>query len=247
MPNLKFHLVTVIGIFLALALGIVIGSTFTEDSIILQQRNTIDQMKESLEGLSRERLRLQAERRIQAETLSLLQDWLGALTPLYLEANPIPERAVLLYAQDFEPGQLGDFFNERVIRTRLQLAALEGDAVSLLVQALVQGEEELLSELGEALVVEGDFVRPDYVLLAPGARGDWAQAGALAQGLLNAEVPVIALGSGGADWADLAPNPLFASVSHPDTPLALICLEAIFLGQGGHYGTEILLPQPPAR
>lgn len=245
MANFKFHLVTVIGIFLALALGIFIGSTFTEESIILQQRNTIESMRENLDNLAKEQSRLQREKDAQAETLSLLQSWLGDMSQLYLEANPIQQKAALIYAGDFNPEYLGSYFNENVIQTRLQLDVLDLETAEILVQVLVQGDKQSLAALEEGIKWEGDFVQPDYVLLAPGQKGEWTEVKTLAVGLLNAELPVVALGlSDGKGLADLVRHPLFASVSHLDTPLGLYCLDAIFRGQGGHYGLDILLPGP---
>lgn len=245
MTDFKFHLVTVIGIFLALALGIFIGSTFTEESIILQQRNTIESMRESLDNLAKEQSRLQTEKEDQAAALSLLQSWLGDMTQLYLEANPIQQKAALIYAGDFNPEYLGSYFNENVILTRLQLDILDLETAEILVQALVQGDRQLLAGLQEGIIWEGEFVQPDYVLLAPGQSGGWTEVKTLAVGLLNAELPVVALGlSSCQGLADLVRHPLFASVSHLDTPFGLYCLDAILRGQGGHYGLDILLPGP---
>ena len=54
MATFRFHVVTVMGIFLALALGIFIGSTFTEEGIILQQRGTIERMRANIDALQDE-------------------------------------------------------------------------------------------------------------------------------------------------------------------------------------------------
>lgn len=238
MANFKFHLVTVIGIFLALAVGIFIGSTFTEESIILQQRSTIEGMRTSLDNLAKEQSRLLTEKEEQAKALSLLQSWLGEMSQLYLEANPIQQRALLIHAGDFDPACLGSYFNENVIGARLRLDILDLDTADSLIRALVQGEE-----LPRGLEWEGQYSQPDYVLLAPGQGAGWTEVKALAVGLLNAEMPVVALAlSGGESLANLVEHPLFASVSHLDSPLGIYCLGAIFQGLGGHYGWDIMLP-----
>ncbi|NLY32675.1 MAG: copper transporter [Firmicutes bacterium] len=239
MANFKFHLVTVIGIFLALAVGIFIGSTFTEEGIIQQQRSTIEGMRLSLDNLAKEQSRLLTEKEEQEKILSLLQSWLGDMSQLYLEANPIQQRALLIYAGDFDPACLGSYFNENVILTRLRLDTLDLETADSLVKVLVQGDEELPT----GLEWEGQYCQPDYVLLAPGQSGGWAEIKPLAVGLLNAEIPVVALAlSSWESLADLVEHPLFASVSHLDTPLGIYCLGAIFQGLGGHYGSDVLLP-----
>jgi hypothetical protein len=239
MANFKFHLVTVIGIFLALAVGIFIGSTFTEEGIILQQRNTIEGMRTSLDNLAKEQSRLLTEKDEQEKSMSLLQSWLGDMSQLYLEANPIQQNALLIYAQDFDPAYLGSYFNENVIGTRLHLDTLDVETADCLVRVLVQGDKEL----PPGLEWEGQYSQPDYVLLAPGQNGGWGEIKSLAIGLLNAEIPVVALGlSSWEGLADLVEHPLFASVSHLDTPLGIYCLGAIFGGLGGHYGLDSMLP-----
>jgi len=248
MANFKFHLVTVIGIFLALALGIFIGSTFTEEGIILQQRNTIESMRTSLDDLAKEQSKLLVEKEIQTEAFSLLQSWLGHMFDLYLAANPIRQKAVLIYAGDFSPDYLGSYFNQNVIQARLRVDSLNTETAGILVQALVQNDKQLLAGLKDDIDLEGDFWQPDYVLLAPGQNGGWTDFKSLAVGLLNAELPVVALGlSSWEGLPDLVRHSLYASVSHLDTPLGLYCLNAIFQGEKGHYGPKIVLPGPPSK
>lgn len=239
MPSFKFHLVTVIGIFLALAVGIIIGSTFSEETIILQQRNTIESMRENLSSLSRELFAIQAENSSQTETLALFSAWLGTLSPLYLETNPLPQRAVLIHGPEFDPESLGSYFNTNVICGRLELADLDAGAADTIVRALVQGEAELLAPAGNW---QGELSQLDYVFMAPDA-GAWPAAKNLAAGLVNAEIPVVGLAAGNPDGlAELVCHPLFSSVAHFDTPLAVYCLAAVLRGQTGHYGNNALLP-----
>lgn len=245
MPNLRFHLITVIGIFLALALGIVIGSTFTEDSIIQEQRSTIDSMRDALEKMGREQAKLLDQTETQSASLNLFQSWLGRMGPLYQEANPIQLKAVLIRAGDFDPSYLGSYINENVIQTQIQLDAFDAQGARLLAQAVIQGDGSALAELPGGVFIEGELQPADYVLLAPGEKGGWTEVKTLAVGLLNAEIPVVAIGlSGWPGLADLVRHPLFASVSHLDTPMAAYCLNAILRGRGGHYGPEALLPDP---
>ena len=248
MANFKFHLVTVIGIFLALALGIFIGSTFTEEGIILQQRNTIESMRLSLDNFAKEQSKLLEEKEIQTEAFTQLQSWLGHMFDLYLAANPIRQKAVLIYAGDFSPDYLGSYFSQNIIQARLRVDSLNTETAGILVQALIQGDTQLLARLAEDIDLEGDLGQPDYVLLAPGQNGGWTDFKSLAVGLLNAEVPVVALSlSGREGLPDLVQHPLYASVAHLDTPQGLYCLNAIFQGEKGHYGPEIMLPGLPGK
>lgn len=249
MPSLKFHIITVVSIFLALALGIFIGSTFTEETIILHQRNTIERMKTDLENMAGEKSLLLAEQNVQASTLSLFQAWLEALSKFYFEANPLEGSAGLIYGEGFDPTVLGEYFNDRVVKFRLKLGNLDAEKAMLLATAIVSGDEAPLHQLTETEALDGSFLCPDYILLAPPLDSEqWTALGTLATTLLNAELPVVALGLDGVtELAALSQHPLFASVSHLDSILGIYCLDAILRGRGGHYGAELLLPEQVGR
>jgi hypothetical protein len=243
MTNFKFHLVTVIGIFLALAVGIFIGSTFTEESIILQQRGTIEGMRADIYALQNERKELWAQLSKGQETAVLLQDWLGDLAESYILANPVEKRALLVYSREFSPDCLGSYLTTNV-HTQIMLEARDQQAVQTLATAIIKGDGGFLTWNGEGVTVFGELREPpEYVLLALGSGEYLEVTRALTASLLAAEIPVVALGkSGWVGLADLVSHPLYASISHLDTPLGLYCLDAIFHGQGGHYGMENLLP-----
>lgn len=245
MPSIKFHIVTLVGIFLALAVGIFIGSTFTEETIILQQRDTIERMKADLEDITGERSLLVSERDVQATTLALLQDWLGAFRQLYFEANPLERTAALIYGEGFETDLLGGYFCDNVVKIKLAVDCLDIKNAEVLAAALIQGNGEELEQVFGPVAAVGQFERPDYVLLAPPVDLEqWPAVKIIAITLLNAEFPVVAIGKGGrTELAALVEHPLFASVSHLDSPLGLYCLDAVLRGQGGHYGMELLLPE----
>lgn len=242
MYNFKFHLVTVVGIFLALALGIFIGSTFTEDGIIIQQRGTIERMREDIEGLRNERQELQAQAKSQAQTIALLEDWLGDLGELYWQANPVATEVVLIHDGSFDRGYLTSLLDSDLVQAEIVLASLEPMLAEELAQAVISGDWGNMMP-GDSYTVTGNPTVPDYVLLAldPASNSEFAKS--LATSLLGAELPVIALGNSGWEGlADMVSHRLYNSVSHLDTPLGQYCLGAILRGQGGHYGLDNLLP-----
>ncbi len=55
MPGFKFHIVTVVGIFVALALGIVIGTSLSDNIIIESQMSTIQLMQNRINSLENEK------------------------------------------------------------------------------------------------------------------------------------------------------------------------------------------------
>lgn len=243
MSNFKFHLVTVVGVFLALALGIFIGSTFTEEGIIVQQRDTIERMRTDIDNLFAEKHELLAQADKQAETMTLLQNWLGGMTDFYWQAHPVEKQVWLVHNGDFQPKILGSYLLDNVVGTRIQTPILDAESAQVLARAIADGSYAEI-DWGEAGVnVEGNWSAPDYVLLAINPGQDAEVSRIFVDNLLAAEIPVISLGlTGWEGLADLADNPLYSSVSHLDTPLGLYCLGAILQGQGGHYGLDNLLP-----
>ena len=241
MSNFKFHLVTVVGLFLALAVGIFIGSSFTEEGIIHQQRDAIDHMRADLEALRDERRELLAEANRRAETMALMHDWLGDMTEVYWLGNPVKKSVMLIHNGDFGPDYLGEYLRSNVIKTQVVLEAQEMETAQILASAIISGDGESLLWMSDKVTVQGDLSLPDYVLLA--LDQDLMLSKALAEKLLDAGVPVVALGrTGWEGLAELVRHPLYASISHFDTPLGLYCLGAIFQGQLGHYGVDNILP-----
>lgn len=239
--NFKFHLVTVVGIFLALALGIFIGSAFTEESIILQQRGTIEGMREDIAALQDQRRELKSQVRSQEDTIALLAGWLGDLYETYWLTNPVAAKAVLIHDASFDPEVLGPLQSADVIQAQIRLESVNF-LLPELVRTLVQGDGFSLAGL-EGISLKGEVTAPaNFVMLAlDPAEKDFTRD--LASSFLDAQLPVIALGSSaGAELSGLIRHDLYNSVSHLDTPLGLYCLRAILEGKGGHYGRENILP-----
>lgn len=240
--NFKFHLVTVVGIFLALAVGIFIGSTFTEESIILQQRGTIEGLRHDIEGLQEQRRELANLVDSQQEAMVLLEDWLGELQEVYWQTNPVAAQAVLIYDASFNIEILGPFLNPQVVQAQICLDGGDCALAEAITGALVQGDGASLAVL-EDIVMTGELAAPvNFIFLALDTQ-EPSLAQALASSCLEAQLPVIALGnSATSGLAELISHNLYNSVSHLDTPLGLYCLGAILQGQGGHYGLDNLLP-----
>ncbi|HOB35020.1 MAG TPA: copper transporter [Bacillota bacterium] len=238
MATFRFHVVTVMGIFLALALGIFIGSTFTEEGIILQQRGTIERMRANIDALQDERRELRDYAEGQARTIALLEGWLEDLLDLYWQKVSVSGRGVLICREDFAVEMLEPALAVVQAQIKLPDACISSADLAAAVRA---GDVAGLHAQG--VVVEGSLRPPDFVLLAlnPGREGAVAQE--LAEALLAEELQVIALGT--TEWeglADLTSHRLYYSVSHLDTPMGLYCLGAILQGQGGHYGADNILP-----
>lgn len=73
MPSFKFHIVTVVGIFVALALGIVVGTLLSDNIIIESQMSTIELMQSRINSLEGEKNVLLEQTQNLGEDIKLLR------------------------------------------------------------------------------------------------------------------------------------------------------------------------------
>ncbi|QNO16172.1 copper transporter [Alkalicella caledoniensis] len=73
MPGFKFHIVTVVGIFVALALGIVIGTSLSDNIIIESQMSTIELMQNRINNLEDDKSEILAQLQNMADENHLLK------------------------------------------------------------------------------------------------------------------------------------------------------------------------------
>lgn len=131
MANFKFHVVTVVGIFVALALGIVIGTALSDNIIIESQMSTIELMQNKINTLEGEKGNLIIE----------LADLKGNME----ELKESEERLFSLLLKDYEDIEnvtLITFSNDNTI---LELPVIKRGKVSLQNVILIN-EERLESE-----------------------------------------------------------------------------------------------------
>lgn len=238
MGSFRFHLVTVIGIFLALALGIFIGSTTSEEPIIRQQREVIERLEKNNHTLGQKIQQLEQQVEEQELMLAAHRQLTDIFSEVYWHSNPVEAQAMLVHGPGFSPQILGSYLLDNVIGSMVAVAGEEVE-IEALTMAIASGN---FSDI--PLNISGRAAVPDLVLVALGPRD---QYGELLQPLLSTltgrEIPVVVLGK--RDWgtlSDLSPHPLVASVAHIDTPLGLFCLGEILRGNLGHFGPEQLLP-----
>lgn len=237
MGSFRFHLVTVIGIFLALALGIFIGSATSDEPIIRQQRDMIQSLEEKNYDLSTSLSQLQQEMEESALLLTAHRQLAEILSDAHWHFNPVDKLAMLVHGPGFSPQLLGCYLLNNVVQSTVAIGDMAD--IEALTLAFLSGDFA-----GLPLSISGSPTLPDLVLVALGPREQW---GATLEPLLNTvtarDIPVVVLGK--EDWgmfSDLSSHPLFASVSHIDTPFGLYCLGEILRGEYGHFGPDRLLP-----
>ncbi len=84
MIDLRYHIVSIVGIFLALGLGILIGSSIVSDDLMVaQQQKIIDRLEEQFSTLREQESKLVAESAAKTRTINNYENFSqGMLTPI---------------------------------------------------------------------------------------------------------------------------------------------------------------------
>lgn len=243
MTGYKQHLITVIGIFIALAMGIFIGSTTSDDIIIRQQREVIQDLEQKNNHLHENYVSLSQELEEFSTSMLMARQLVEQLTEWYLQLNPIQQKVMLVHdGKDFMPAELGSYLMENVIDVQLLLGDVTSKAATLVGRAITDGKEYYLGPLQDNLSFEGEWHAPDIVVLVVGPETNMQFITELGGFMLDKGMPVVAVGKGQrGSLAGLFEHALYSSVSHLDTPHGLYSLAAVLHGQSGHYGHDSVL------
>lgn len=97
MIDLKYHIVSLIGIFLALGLGILIGSTIVSDDLMVgQQRKMIDALEEKFTSLREREAELLAVNENQAEILKNYENFGQTMRPMVVKNRLQGQRVAVI-------------------------------------------------------------------------------------------------------------------------------------------------------
>jgi hypothetical protein len=75
MISFRFHVVSITAVFLAIAIGVVIGSTYVDDGVVTPLRNRIDTVNERADETRAENERLEGELATARDVISLSADY----------------------------------------------------------------------------------------------------------------------------------------------------------------------------
>lgn len=257
MLRLKDHLLSLAAVFLALGLGILVGSGMSDDVVLRQQRLVIEQMSEEFKTLRAEKKQLEADLESLRQELSFWEQYHGALFPA-LSAGSLDGRTVAVVS-------CGAPVPEPV------LALLEdaGAAVSPLIHVAAADEsgradEELLPAVASLLLGKAgeaelailsrleqeqrirlerwDGKAADTVIFCLGSRqtGGGSLVKKLSVELLAGGLELVALES--RDVKDSLLGELkelgASTIDHADTVFGQVSLLGVLLGRQGHYGIK---------
>lgn len=258
MFRIKDHIISLVAVFLALGLGILIGTGMSDDMIITQQRLLIEQMSKDYKTIREERHVLEARLQSVTRDLHLWEKYQEALYPGIVSGALLEKNvAVVCYGADFPQGVLRTLQDaEAGICTVIHIGGREvtgADAPGLgtSLAALASGEplspdvEELIgSYVHESKVRVEVFTKdkPDTIMLILGGRKNTDRKlvseliGAFSQG----QYSVIGL-----ETSDVTDSLLgeikaagYSTIDNIDTVFGQYSLISVLRGSAGNYGIK---------
>jgi hypothetical protein len=194
-PAFRYHLVTMIGIFLALGVGIAIGSSFVQGPLVEQQTRRLDDLRNQYNN----------QVLVAQESLRSYNDFIAALSPRLIQGRLTGLRVAIVQTGDYPDTvrktrdaleQAGAKVNsetvlERTFPTRAKvvqdnilpklvtfpepLIPGEGALLKVLAYALCKGGPDYIAALTDARLIrrDGDYSIPnDWVVVVGGASDD---------------------------------------------------------------------------
>ncbi|NLM52560.1 MAG: copper transporter [Firmicutes bacterium] len=257
MFRLRDHIISLVAVFLALGLGILIGTGFTEDMLVTQQRLLIEQMAEDFQNLNRTRLELEAQIQKLHQDLYLWEKYQEALYPLVVDGVLKQQRIAIFYQETAPPPEILQMLEDAqaelttVIGIKKNFAgeslAQAGQALADFILGEMPGRElpELLTVLMAQEAVNVDkfsAAKPEHVLLFLGERENLNSEffTAFLNTLQKKEIPFV-----GVETSEIKNSFLkevkaagASTIDHVDTVFGRYSLLSVLQGNVGSFGLK---------
>jgi len=258
MLRFKDHIISLAAVFLALGLGILIGSGMGDDMLVKQQRLIIDQMSRDFQALREETIQLEAQIRLLNRDIYLWEKYQEALYPAMVSGALAGKKtAIIKYGAKVPDGLTQILEDAGVITTSLLSidlgrdwkgpATLLGGALAELVggNPLSGPEKETLDEKllgGRIHLPNRQAGVPDMVIILVGNEKyvNAELVKTLCYRLAEANLPVVALES-----SDIQDSLLgafrefgFSTIDNVDTIFGQVTLLSVLAGRTGHFGIK---------
>ncbi|NLP36800.1 MAG: copper transporter [Firmicutes bacterium] len=258
MFRLRDHIISLVAVFLALGLGILIGTGLAEDMLVTQQRLLIEKMAEDFQSLNQTRKELEAQIQKLHQDLYLWEKYQEALYPLVVEGVLAQQKIAILHHDTSPPPEILEMLEDAQAEITAVIG-LEGknftgenlvQAGETLAELILGGDPgselpELLPVLmaKEAVQIDKYFaVRPDHVLLFLGEREKIKSEllSALVATLQNENVSLV-----GVETSEVKNSCLkeikktgASTIDHADTVFGRYSLLSVLQGNAGSFGLK---------
>ncbi|WP_054692770.1 copper transporter [Syntrophomonas palmitatica] len=109
MIDLKYHIASIVGIFLALGMGILIGSTIVGDNLLVdQQKKVIDRLEEQFYALRSKEEEMTRDNQYKGEIINKYENYGQAMLPVLVKGQLKDYRVAVVVSGDSDvpPGML---------------------------------------------------------------------------------------------------------------------------------------------
>lgn len=267
-PAFRYHLVTMIGIFLALGVGIAIGTSFVQGTVVEQQTRRLDDLRNQYNN----------QVLVAQESLHSYNEFITALSPRLMQGRLAGLRVAIVQTGDYPDTvrktrdaleQAGAKVNsetalERSFATRAKIvqdAILlklptfreplilgDGSLLKVLAYSLSRGGPDFIGALADARLLrrDGDYSTPnDWVVIVGGAtddsesRADTVDIPLIAQ-LKSYGVRVLAAESRQAAVSYVAAlrSAQISTVDNADTDIGRLAVVLAMKAERGNYGVK---------
>ncbi|HZK25427.1 MAG TPA: copper transporter [Oscillospiraceae bacterium] len=258
MFRLRDQIISLVAVFLALGIGIIIGTGLTEDMLVTQQRLLIDQLTSDFQLMREERSQLQANVQALTQDLSLWDQYHQVLYP-NIVAGVLSDKniAVVAHAASIPPNLLTLLQDAQAMLCsviRIEDRTVLGSDTKNVGQALgtltMAGqcsqvmEEQLADFLAkEAIKIEiQPTAKPDTLLLLVGERQDLDRS-------LLAEMTEVCQQAGvtlvGLEWSNVKNSALtelkqqgVSTIDNVETVFGQYSLLSVLRGSSGNFGIK---------
>jgi hypothetical protein len=258
MFRIKDHIISLVAVFLALGLGILIGTGMSDDMLITQQRLLIEQMTKDYREMRAEQQEMEARLLMHARDLSLWEKYQEALYPGIVSgalegkritvvsyATDIPD-GVLSLLHDAEAGICNVIHIEGRTSTGTEAAGLGASVAALAAgEPLTPDVTEIISSyISENKVRVEQYAadRPDAIILFLGGRqsADRKLVSELVNAFSKGQYSVVGL-----ENSDITDSLLqevkaagFSTIDNADTVFGQFSLLSVLRGSAGSYGIK---------
>jgi hypothetical protein len=253
MFRLKDHIISLVAVFLALGLGILIGSGMSDDMLVKQQRLLIEQMSKDFRTVREEKIAMEARVQLLTRDLYFWGKYQESLYPSLVEGVLAAKKtAILCHGESAPQGMLKMLHDAGVDVTALVIVDTHDDlsdgSAAVLVSLLTDSSQdaaqvELLESLVQAGAVHLDAVRggrPDSVLLLVGDRRSTNRRVLQEVARLLAEEKVLTVAMEASATVDSLLGDFremgLPTIDNADTVFGQISLLGVLQGASGHFG-----------
>ncbi len=258
MFRVKDHIISLVAVFLALGIGIFVGTAISENMLVKQQRLIIEQLSGDIRVQRQEKILLENELQSANRDLYLWEKFRSALYPVLVTGSLAGKNiAVISHGTDIPPGVLSLLHDAEaeivtvvnvIERSRLDSSANNlGKFLAQMIngQSIDQQQQEVLDRYAtiEKLQTRMDTViKPEAVIMVLGERknisNDIVQQ--ICEHLDPEELAMVGL-----EWSEVTDSVLnelksrgFSTIDNADTPFGQFSLLAVLRGSPGNFGIK---------